>query len=88
MKEFIVNCKICGDPYATDAKWKTTCYECYLKSVNPQKYSEIFEYCDITCEHCGNVFIDSPWKKICVVCWISEQEIEKMNDLEDREQFK
>lgn len=87
MSDIIVNCKECKKPFPTDAKWKDTCYQCYLKSKNPKRYKESFEMDDITCERCKKKFTDEPWKTLCAPCWLKDKHEKEQIDLEEREQF-
>ena len=87
MSEFINNCKYCGKPFPADAKWKTTCYQCWIKREKPNEYAKRFEMADIECKRCGEMFIDEAWKDICFRCWLAEKHEGEMNDLEEREQF-
>ena len=86
-KEYIVNCRECGKPFPVDAKWKNLCYQCWVKTNNPKKYSESFEMMDITCKRCGEVFTDEGWKDLCVGCFVLDKKEREQEDLEEREQF-
>ncbi len=81
-------CIECGDSFATDAKWKNTCYKCYLKEQHPEQYSNQYEIQDIKCERCGELFSGEGWKTLCVGCWIKDLNEKKQKDLEEREHFK
>lgn len=87
MSDIINQCKICGRFFPSDAKWKTTCYKCWLKKTNPKRYKEQFELIDLICERCGQDFVDEGWKTLCFRCWIQTKNEEAMNDFEEREQY-
>lgn len=81
-------CADCGEPFETDATWKTLCKKCWLKQNHPESYKNKYELLEIECERCGEVFVDEGWKTMCFRCWTEDMKEQKIEDLEEREQFK
>lgn len=83
----IQSCKKCEESFEGES-WQIHCRKCYLEINYPETYEKKYKMKDITCERCGTVFTDEPWKILCIGCYLKQKEEWKIEDLEEREQYK